>query len=135
MVVLIMIQKILYFISDIVPLIIKYIQFNSMERCNDKGVKILRGYYRHDIQKLLHGNNNFGIELGVAGGSFSSRMINSKKFSLYIGIDMYTDGGHDITEYKKALTACQLDSNYKLLRMRFDQALDMFEDESLLYIC
>lgn len=37
-------------------------------------------YFRHDVIASLKENNCIGIELGVAGGHFSSRMIKSRKF-------------------------------------------------------
>lgn len=98
-------------------------------------MKILTNFNRHDIVKLLKGDMNYGVELGVAKGIFSKRMIDSKRFSLFIGIDMYGgDRRHDTSEYKHALISCGLNSNYKLLRMRFDEALDLFEDQSLDFI-
>ena len=39
--------------------------------------KILTSYYRHDIVNLPQGNANIGVELGVAKGIFSMRMIES----------------------------------------------------------
>ncbi len=95
--------------------------------------KILKNTHRHDIVKFLQGNQNIGIELGVAKGVFSQRMVKSQKFSQFIGIDMYADG-HDTTEYKEALKTIGLFENYKLLRMRFDEALGLFEDQSLDFI-
>lgn len=94
----------------------------------NRPIKILQGYYRHDIINLLEGADNVGTELGVAEGIFSKRMIDSGKFTNIVGIDMYADY-HDINQYKRALQKTGLFSNYKLLRMRFEDALDLFEDE------
>lgn len=84
--------------------------------------------YRHDIVKALEDGTNIGIELGVAKGIFSERMLNSGKFKHFFGVDVYGDI-HDINEYKYALRRLGLLSNYRLLRMTFSEALDLFEDE------
>jgi len=98
-------------------------------------IEILKNSNRQDIVKLLSCNKgNIGVELGVAKGIFSSRMVDSGYFSSFIGIDMYGDTYHDVGEYKEALGRIGLFSNYKLLRMTFDEAYDLFEDESLDFI-
>jgi len=74
------------------------------------------------------------VELGVAEGLFSERMVRSGKFRQFIGIDMYADLDHDTGQYKRALRRLELASGYKLLRMRFDEALDLFEDQSLDFV-
>ena len=94
----------------------------------------LTGLRRHDIATFLDGDENIGVELGVAEGIFSERMIRSGKFKQYFGVDMYSDRGHDTNQYKSALRRVGLFSPYKLLRMRFDEALDLYEDESLDFI-
>jgi hypothetical protein len=94
----------------------------------------LEGFYRHDLIKLLPLETNLiGVELGVAKGIFSKRMVESKKFAHFFGIDQYGDH-HDTEEYKKALEYIGLFSNYKLLRMTFDEALDLFPDQSLDFV-
>ncbi len=97
-------------------------------------MQTLKNYYRHDVVRLLSGNDNVGVELGIAEGIFSERMVKSGRFSTYIGIDMYADASHTTCQYKRALARCGLCSNYKLLRMRFDEAIDLFDDESLDFI-
>lgn len=96
-------------------------------------IQILRDTHRHDIVNLLDGNANFGVELGVAEGVFSKRMVESGKFEHFVGIDMYADD-HDVNQYKKALRSVGLFSDYKLLRMRFDEAIDLFENESIDFV-
>ncbi len=88
---------------------------------------------RDDVLNLLEGDKNVGVELGVAEGGYSKRMVDSGKFLRFFGVDMYADM-HDTNEYKKALRNVGLDKNYNLLRMRFDEALDLFEDNSLDFI-
>ena len=91
-------------------------------------VKHLDGYNRFDLTQLLpHGSGYIGIELGVAAGEYSSKMVASDKFSTFWGVDMYADT-HDTAQYKQALLNVGIDKNYKLLRMTFDEALDLFPD-------
>ena len=81
-----------------------------------------------DLTKLLpDGSDHIGIELGVAAGEYSSKMARSGKFSAFWGVDMYADT-HDTAQYKQALLNVGIDKNYKLLRMTFDEALDLFPD-------
>lgn len=93
----------------------------------------LEGYRRHDVLKLLKGKGLRGLELGVAGGGFSARMVASGRFAQFFGIDMYADT-HDVAQYKAALRHVGLDAPYKLLRMTFAEAFDLFDDESLDFI-
>ncbi|MDO9526077.1 MAG: class I SAM-dependent methyltransferase [Gemmobacter sp.] len=94
----------------------------------------LDGYRRHDILNLLpEGPDRIGVELGVAGGEFSRRMVASGRFATFFGVDMYADT-HDVTQYKTALRHVGLLAPYKLLRMSFAEAYDLFDDESLDFI-
>jgi hypothetical protein len=90
-------------------------------------VEIVTGTERFDVINSLPAQKNLGIELGVAGGSFSARMMQSRRFKRFYGVDIYGDT-HDISEYKKALRTVGLHRNFHLLRMTFDQALDLFPD-------
>ena len=85
-------------------------------------------YYRHDVIKEVTDNGLIGIELGVAGGDYSQRMVASKKFRKFYGVDLYEDH-HNTDEYKKALRYVGLDNDFVLLRMSFDEALDLFDDD------
>ena len=91
-------------------------------------VETVAGSYRWNVIDSLPGNRHIGIELGVAGGSFSARMMRSGKFKRFYGVDIYGDG-HTVVEYKKALRSVGLNRNFHLLRMTFDQALDLFPDQ------
>lgn len=83
---------------------------------------------RHDVAHELHGNRNLGIELGVAEGVFSKRMVESKRFTTFYGVDLYGDI-HDTGEYIRALQHLGIDEGrYKLLRMDFESALKIFPD-------
>lgn len=93
----------------------------------------LAGAHRHDILQLMDGKDFVGVELGVAAGEFSARMVASGRFKEFFGVDMYADS-HDTEQYKTALRRVGLHENYKLLRMSFSEAYDLFEDESLDFI-
>lgn len=94
----------------------------------------LKESLRYDIIKLLkEPSGNIGVELGVAAGGFSEKMMNSGLFKSFIGVDRYSDV-HGIDEYKTALTRVGIWNSYKILRMTFDEAYDLFEDESLDFI-
>ena len=82
---------------------------------------------RYDVINNLSGEKNIGIELGVAQGDFSKKMIQSKKFNKFYGVDTYSDT-HDINEYKFALKNIGIEKNYHLLRMTFNEAYDLFDD-------
>ena len=90
---------------------------------------------RFELANLIKTENAIAIELGVAGGSFSEKLVESGKFSIVIGIDSYSTPRHGIEEYKEALTRTRfIESNFKLLKMSFDQALSLFEDNSIDFI-
>src|SRR3990167_9257893 len=91
----------------------------------DVPIAIFPDTHRWNVIDRVTGHENIGIELGVAAGAFSARMVQSGKFHQFFGVDVYGDT-HDITEYKKALRTVGLRSNYHLLRMTFDDALDVF---------
>jgi Methyltransferase domain len=94
----------------------------------------LEGWHRQDVLRLLGDRTGLvGIELGVAAGEFSRRMVQSGRFDVFFGVDMYADT-HDVTQYKEALTHVGLFAPYKLLRMTFDEAYDLFADESVDFI-
>lgn len=95
--------------------------------------RVLANHWRHDVVNLLAGSGNIGVELGVAEGVFSARMVASGKFGAFFGVDMYADA-HDTAQYKRALRAVGLQQPYKLLRMRFDEAIDLFDDASLDFV-
>lgn len=94
----------------------------------------LEGWRRHDVLRLIEGRDGLvGVELGVASGEFSRRMVSSGRFASFFGVDMYADT-HDVAQYKEALRRVGLFSSYRLLRMTFAEALDLFDDESLDFV-
>lgn len=99
----------------------------AQERMPKVAVHRLAGTARWDVIAPLPAEGNVGIELGVARGAFSARMVASGKFRQFYGVDAYVDG-HSTGEYKTALRATGLWSDYRLLRMNFAQAVDLFPD-------
>lgn len=91
-------------------------------------VTTAKGMDRFSIIEQLDGDDLVGIELGVASGGFSSAMVRSGKFRRFFGVDLYSDH-HNMAEYKTALQTVGMDSSYALLRMSFDDALDLFPDD------
>lgn len=100
----------------------------SSQRADLKTTK-LEGRTRFDLLELFEGKTGLtGIELGVAGGDYSAKMVASGQFKEFFGVDMYADT-HDTEQYKAALENVGIFEPYKLLRMKFDEALDLFPDE------
>ena len=89
--------------------------------------KILHNYSRFNVPNFIQKDNLIGIELGVAKGNFSKKMLESNKFKLYYGVDKYSDH-HDSTEYLSALKHIGIDKSFHLLRTSFESALNIFED-------
>lgn len=88
------------------------------------------GWLRYDVVKELHGSGNIGIELGVAAGGFSRKMLDSEKFERFYGVDAYGGGQHNTQEYISALRHIDFSNpKYCLLRMDFDSALSLFDDD------
>jgi len=93
--------------------------------------------YRADLCRFLL-PDSVAVELGVAEGHFSEEILMSKNISHLYSIDMYAgDRNHDIGQYKQAfMRLSKFRGRTTLLKMRFDEALDLFKDESidLLYV-
>jgi hypothetical protein len=102
---------------------------NKIAKQNTPAVSlnIFSNFYRHDILKMVKNKNCIGIELGVAGGDFSKRMVESQIFENFYGVDLYEDH-HNVKEYISALKFIGLGNKYNLLRMSFEESLELFED-------
>ena len=83
---------------------------------------------RKELPQFLERDRLVGIELGVAGGWYSKRLMEGGLFKELYGVDIYGDH-HDTKEYIKALKNIGMGQNYWLLRMTFEDALDAFPDE------
>jgi predicted O-methyltransferase YrrM len=87
---------------------------------------------REDIVSLVSNHDDatcIGVELGVATGQFSKRILMNSRMHLF-SIDMWAgDRGHDVEQYKEALRALlPFKERSTVLRMRFDDALELFRD-------
>lgn len=90
---------------------------------------------RYDVARLVR-PGGIGVELGVATGVFSQRVLERSQLKFLYSIDMYAgDRGHDVNQYKQAISRLDpyRDRN-AVWRMRFDEAVDMFPDGHLDFI-
>ena len=95
----------------------------SIDAINKENIK------RHEVVEKLQGTGNIGIELGVAKGIYSSRMVQSGRFKAFFGVDMYGDI-HDNNEYLNTLKYVGFDNpTYRLIRTDFESALELFPDQ------
>ena len=86
-------------------------------------VEVRKGWLRHEVVNLLEGNDNIGIELGVAKWVYAQKMMDSNKFARLYGVDLYGDV-HDTNEYCHALRHIGFqDPRYFLLWMDFESLL------------
>lgn len=100
----------------------------AVARMAQPELRRMPGTARWAVADGLPGAGCVGIELGVAAGSFAERMVGSGRFEHYFGVDVYGDL-HNAREYKKALVRVGMISEFRLLRLTFDQALDLFPEE------
>ena len=85
---------------------------------------------RQDVIKLVS-DGGIGIELGVAEGVFSERILTLNKLSYLYSVDMYAgDRGHDILQYSRAVKRLMPYRNSNtILKMKFEEALHLFDNE------
>lgn len=95
---------------------------------------MINHYYltrREDVIRYVN-PNGVGIELGVAEGEFSERILRETEdsdFYLY-SVDMWAgDRGHDVAQYSRVI---QRFEKYKkrntIIKLKFDEALPLFPD-------
>ncbi len=91
--------------------------------------------YRDDIAELLP-EGGIGIELGVAEGRYSERILRRSKLDYLYSVDMWAgDRGHDINQYRTAIKVLEPHKKRNsILKMRFDEALVLFEDNTFDFI-
>jgi SAM-dependent methyltransferase len=104
----------------------RYIE-EAFARMPDVEVRVFPTMQRQGVASLLPCTGNIGIELGVASGSFAKTLLDTGAFSMLFGVDAYADT-HDTDEFKRAIRHVGLESSHKLLRLTFDEALDLFPD-------
>lgn len=83
---------------------------------------------RRELPLLLERGGLIGIELGVAAGWHSKRLMETGLFKELYGVDLYGDH-HDTGEYIRAMQNVGMGKPYWLMRMSFEEALDAFPDE------
>ena len=100
-------------------------------------IKALAGSFtRRDDVATLFAENGVGVELGVAAGDFSERILRFDHIAYLWSIDMWAgDRGHGVDQYREAIVRLNpyRDRN-AIMRMRFDEALPLFVEESLDFI-
>ncbi len=98
--------------------------------------KLAKTFTRRDHVAALFRKGGVGVELGVAAGDFSERILKHNHIAYLYSIDMWAgDRGHGIDQYREAIERLHpyRDRN-AVLRMRFDEALQLFSDEALDFI-
>ena len=71
----------------------------------------------------------YGIELGVAGGEFSHKILEKSKLKILFSVDRWSDH-HNDAEYKRAAEILREHGERSaILRLTFDEALLLFQDE------
>jgi len=85
---------------------------------------------REDVVNVVR-KGGVGIELGVAEGVFSERVLRKHRLSHLFSVDLWAgDRSHTVDEYKTALTRLlPFKEKSTVLRMSFDQALSLFNDQ------
>ncbi|RYD91765.1 MAG: class I SAM-dependent methyltransferase, partial [Sphingomonadales bacterium] len=97
---------------------------------------LAKTFTRRDEVAGLFAENGVGVELGVAAGDFSERILKHDHIGYLFSVDMWAgDRGHGVDQYREAIVRL---SPYRqrnaMMRMRFDEALPLFNDESLDFI-
>jgi FkbM family methyltransferase len=97
---------------------------------------LAKSFTRREHVVQLFPSNAIGVELGVAAGDFSERILKHEHVAYLFSIDMWAgDRGHGVEQYREAIV--RLDpyrARNSILRMRFDEALSLFGDESLDFV-
>lgn len=94
------------------------------------GDKLATFSRRDDIALLLE-PGGVGVELGVAEGRMSDKILRRSELSFLYSIDWWSgDRGHDVEEYKTALRILDPHrARNSTLRLSFAEALDLFPDD------
>lgn len=98
--------------------------------------KLAKTFTRRDDVATLFAERGVGIELGVAAGDFSERILQHGHVGYLYSVDMWAgDRGHGVDQYREAFVRLHpyRDRN-SVMRMRFDEALELFADEALDFI-
>jgi hypothetical protein len=98
--------------------------------------KLVKTFTRRDNVATLFRKGGVGVELGVAAGDFSERILKHDHVGYLYSIDMWAgDRGHGVDQYREAIARLHpyRDRN-AIMRMRFDEALQLFSNDSLDFI-
>jgi hypothetical protein len=93
--------------------------------------EVVSGFTRRDDITELLTPGGVGVELGVATGLFSEKLLIKSKLSHLYSIDRWAgDRGHDDSEYKAAIRRLMpYRERNSIIRLSFDAALDLFPNE------
>lgn len=96
----------------------------------------IASFRRRDDLALLIPEGAICAELGVAEGRFSEKLLQRSSLGFLYSIDMWSgDRGHDVEEYKRALTRLlPYRGRNTCLRMTFEEALPLFPDASFDFV-
>lgn len=83
---------------------------------------------REDIVKKINKKNLVGVELGVASGCFSKKLVETNKFKEFYCIDKWNDH-HSVKEYYGVHRYFKQFSEVNVLRSSFDEAIDLFPSD------
>lgn len=82
---------------------------------------------REDIVFNLDKKNLIGVELGVASGCFSKKLVETDLFDIFYCIDKWNDH-HSIKEYFGVQRYFKKNPNVSVLRASFQEAIELFPD-------
>ncbi|RXF67021.1 class I SAM-dependent methyltransferase [Hansschlegelia zhihuaiae] len=89
---------------------------------------------RWELGKIIR-PGGVAVELGVANGGFSETLLKKTNISYLYSIDMYADKKHTVEEYCAVIKRLMpYRERNAILKLRFDQALAVFEDETFDFI-
>lgn len=97
---------------------------------------LAKTFTRRDHVATLIPEGGIAIELGVAAGDFSERLLRYDHVGYVYSVDMWAgDRGHGVDQYREAIARL---SPYRdrntIMRLRFDEALPLFPDEAFDFI-
>jgi hypothetical protein len=106
------------------------------DQLNEALRMLASSFTRRDDVATMFREGGIGVELGVAAGDFSERILNRSKIAYLYSIDMWAgDRGHGIEQYREAVARLSPHRERNAtLRMRFDEALPLFGDQTLDFI-
>ena len=89
---------------------------------------------REDIVKLARRGGE-GLELGVRRGIFSKQLLRTRQLGHLYSIDAWSGDRHDAKEYASTLRKLrEYRGNSTVVRMFFDEAVKLFDDETFDFI-